>query len=1262
MQEEVPTGEVSEGGGKSLHFLQAGSLEEFLEQRPGDWMHQQAEEVSLSHAQWEVQWQEFLRTMESSHSPWGMPPLPEKPSHWEDAKAFLVSFEQVAKACQWPRSEWAIRLLPALSRERRKAFNSLDVRDREDYGMMKAAILRWDMLNWEKQREEFRCFHYEEAKGPREACSRLCKMCRAWLRVENHSKEQILELLVLEQLLNILPPEIQSQVRESGPQDCSQAVTLAEEFLLRPKKQVPLEEEAEGISEAGEVPPENKQRHPSMSIKEEEDGDADPLGRSPIWKRRTYCFPTAPVLRDRSDQEMEKEATAVPKLGEVSERRQIAPHVIQAGSIREILQRRTGQPAGERSLSLKQWEAKWQEFLKTLESSHSPCRIPPLLEKPSPWEDAKAFLTAFEQVAKACQWPQEEWATQILPALSGDAKQAFNKLDIQGREDYGKVKAAILHGEALSREKQRQQFRGFCYQEAEGPWGAYIQLREMCHGWLRVENHSKEQILELLILEQLLNILPCEIASRVRESIPESCSHAVALAEEFLLRLEKQVPLKEEAGRVSEASKSEQGHYSMNIKEEEGRETCPLAGSIAEMARELQWSSLENAKEEGSFRHPDGIKKEADNTDEKRDKPILCQGGSFHENPAQEKRSAKSKINETIHFNQRIHLRESLNESLASGKSFIQKMRVVSQEQNQPGEKLYKCLECGKNFGHQTTLVLHQRIHSPDQECKEDEELHQPSPAKAKSQGSKRNRDKKRKGIQVVRKKDQPFPCKGGDFREVINVRKETYKGLECGMDFQVQTQYNIRLQSNSGKNTLKCRECGKSFRCRSELLKHQRILMRGKVYSCSPCGKSFSYKADLIHQQRIHSGEMPFICLRSGKRLSDEKKDKAHFPKHNTMKAHKCFQCGKYFRYRSHMLVHRRSHTGQKCFECSVCGKKFIRCFYLQRHLRTHTGEKPFECSECGKKFSQTGSLQQHLRIHTGEKPFKCSDCGKKFSRSCNLQRHQKTHTREAPFECSVCGKSFKWSCNLERHQRIHTGEKPFECPDCGKKFIQTGSLQQHLRTHTGEKPFECSECGKKFITNCNLQRHQSTHTGETPFECSECGKKYSWVYQLQQHLRTHTGEKPFECSDCGKKYSRMYQLQQHLRTHTGQKPFECSDCGKKFNRRYHLLQHQRTHTGERPFECSECGKRFKWSSDLQRHQRTHTGEKPFECSDCGKKFGQSGSLLQHLRTHTGEKPFECSKCGKKFQISCNLQRHQRSHLRKHRLNVQSVEQNSVG
>ncbi|XP_060093920.1 LOW QUALITY PROTEIN: zinc finger and SCAN domain-containing protein 30-like [Heteronotia binoei] len=592
---------------------------------------------------------------------------------------------------------------------------------------------------------------------------------------------------------------------------------------------------------------------------------------------------------------MEKETPTCPKLGEVSEGKGVAPHVLQAGSIREILQKRTGHPmnfAGEGFVSLEEWEVQWQEFLRTLESSHSPWGISPLPEKPSPWNDAKTFLASFEQVAEACQWPQEEWATRLLPALSGVAEQAYNCLDARDREDYGKVKAAILRTEALSQEKQRQQFRHFCYQEAEGPRGAYSQLREMCHGWLRAEKHSKEQILELLILEQLLSILPPEIQSRVRESGPESCSQAVALAEEFL-RQEKQVPWEEEAGSTSEAGQTpSERQLLMAIEGEEIGEASPLVGSKVETAKGFQVPSSNNSKKEEAaedFKHLEETeRKEGSSRVERRDKPLLCQGGDTHKIPVQEKRPTKKQKNKGLSANQRICLRKNKNESMAFERTFIQKMNVVSQEQICMGEKPCNCLDCRKSFSCLTTLPSYRRSNlGEDQENEKYEGLHQLSPDKAMPEelkGNSRNQDepKRQEGCNMVDEREEEGISM--DFCDILHIVEETYKCLECGMNFSDQTQYNIHLQVHSEMKTHQCLVCGRSFLCRAELLRHHRIHTGEKPYSCSECGKSYSQKTNLIQHQRIHSGEKPYKCL----------------------------ECGKCFGWYSELQRHQRIHTGE--------------------------------------------------------------------------------------------------------------------------------------------------------------------------------------------------------------------------------------------------------------------------------------------------------------------------------------------------------------
>lgn len=81
----------------------------------------------------------------------------------------------------------------------------------------------------EAARQKFRGFRFEDAVGPHEALAQLRTLCRQWLRPEVCSKEQMLELLVLEQFLGALPGQLRMWVESQHPEDCQEAVDLVED-------------------------------------------------------------------------------------------------------------------------------------------------------------------------------------------------------------------------------------------------------------------------------------------------------------------------------------------------------------------------------------------------------------------------------------------------------------------------------------------------------------------------------------------------------------------------------------------------------------------------------------------------------------------------------------------------------------------------------------------------------------------------------------------------------------------------------------------------------------------------------------------------------------------------------------------------------------------------------------------------------------------------------------------------------------------------
>lgn len=113
----------------------------------------------------------------------------------------------------------------------RQGASHLSASEEEEEEEEKAAL--WDP-GPEAARQCFWHFRYEEAAGPREALDQLRKLCHQWLRPEVNSKEQMMELLVLEQFLGALPPEIQARVRGQRPCSPEEAVTLVEGLHREP--------------------------------------------------------------------------------------------------------------------------------------------------------------------------------------------------------------------------------------------------------------------------------------------------------------------------------------------------------------------------------------------------------------------------------------------------------------------------------------------------------------------------------------------------------------------------------------------------------------------------------------------------------------------------------------------------------------------------------------------------------------------------------------------------------------------------------------------------------------------------------------------------------------------------------------------------------------------------------------------------------------------------------------------------------------------
>uniref|UniRef100_UPI001659F620 zinc finger and SCAN domain-containing protein 5B-like n=1 Tax=Halichoerus grypus TaxID=9711 RepID=UPI001659F620 len=435
-------------------------------------------------------------------------------------------------------------------------------------------------------------------------------------------------------------------------------------------------------------------------------------------------------------------------------------------------------------------------------------------------------------------------------------------------------------------------FRAFTSSEQSDPLDDLGRLCELCYLWLRPDLHTKEQILDTLVMEQFMISMPQELQVLVKESGVQSCKDLRDLLRSN--RTPKKWTIVTLQGQEFLVQSSD-----AQMAEAEGSDM----DLVTDLSKKPQ-SSVSETRPEDSQK----VSRELQNLPGVNE-PSTGQGQNVL-------------LPETIPGKdvwEGLRPKENLKKNLMED---LEETTILTSQEPQllQGPDSTRA-DGGKNL-QEGTGIMNVNADTPPTHVSE-RQISTWSGNKRDSQKSPRNpKGRKLDNTSISKEVPQegtPYLAKGE-----FSAQPVSHSVHPVG-------------EKTTGQTPALCSICQKGFRYKSQFYTHWRTHTGERPFKCDTCSGGFMQPSDLRVHQRIHTGEKPYSCELCHKTFTHDSTLRSHWRVHTKEKPYPCEDCGKTFSHKGNLNVHRRIHSGLKPYTCHECNCAFRQLGTFKRHQKTH-------------------------------------------------------------------------------------------------------------------------------------------------------------------------------------------------------------------------------------------------------------------------------------------------------------------------------------